>query len=59
MLLGYDYTSRLVLLEDSSGGDVSPHAYVMCSRYADGLRLPRGWMLEDRRTRPPLYALPN
>lgn len=59
MLLGYDYASRLVLLEDSAGGDVSPHLYVMCSPCADALRLPRGWMLEDRRSRPPLFAVPN
>lgn len=56
-LLSYDYDGRLASLEDPpSGGEVSPHLYVLCGQCAERLRPPQGWLLEDRRTAPPLFV---
>lgn len=54
-ILGYDYADRRAVLEDPSNGDVSPHAYVLCTRCAERLTPPRGWVLDDHRAEPPLF----
>lgn len=53
-VLGYDYAARRAVLDDPSG-DVSPHAYVLCTRCAEKLTPPRGWVLDDNRAEPPLF----
>ncbi|HYO61517.1 MAG TPA: DUF3499 family protein [Actinomycetota bacterium] len=53
-VLGYDYADRRATLEDPNG-DVSPHAYVLCTRCAEKLTPPRGWVLDDLRSEPPLF----
>ena len=53
-VLGYDYSDRRAMLEDP-GGDISPHAYVLCTRCAEKLTPPRGWVLDDNRAEPPLF----
>ncbi|MGH2736617.1 MAG: DUF3499 family protein [Actinomycetota bacterium] len=55
VLLVYDYGSRLASLEDAPDGETSPHFYAMCHPCADRLTPPRGWLLDDRRSRPPLF----
>lgn len=56
-VLTYDYTARLAFLDDPSEAHVvSPHAYVLCISCADRLDVPRGWLLDDRRTEPPLFV---
>jgi hypothetical protein len=55
VLLAYDYSARLALLEDAPDGEMSPHFYAMCHPCADRLTPPRGWLLDDRRSRPPLF----
>ena len=52
----FDYDARLAFLDDPSGDQVSPHAYVLCISCADRLDPPRGWLLDDRRSEPPLFA---
>ncbi|HZK52104.1 MAG TPA: DUF3499 family protein [Actinomycetota bacterium] len=54
-VLGYDYAGRLAILEDALEGDVSPHLYALCWSCADRLVTPRGWLLDDRRSEPPLF----
>lgn len=54
-ILGYDYADRRAVLDDPPGGDVSPHAYVLCTRCAEKLTPPRGWVLDDNRATPPLF----
>lgn len=54
-LLGYDYAGRLAILEDALERDVSPHLYALCWSCADKLVTPRGWLLDDRRSEPPLF----
>jgi Protein of unknown function (DUF3499) len=54
-LLGYEYATKIALLTDALDGDVSPHLYALCPSCADRLIPPRGWLLEDRRTAPPLF----
>lgn len=46
--LTYDYGARIVWLDDL-GGDRHPWAWGMCPAHADGLRVPEGWIREDRR----------
>lgn len=53
-VLGYDYSQRRAVLDDPDG-DVSPHAYVLCTRCAEKLTPPRGWTLDDNRAEPPLF----
>lgn len=56
-VLGYDYASRLALLEDPpESGRLSPHLYVLCVPCAERLRPPQGWVLEDVRTTTPLFV---
>lgn len=44
----YDYEARTTWL-DGLAGERHPMAYDLCSAHADGLRVPRGWRLVDRR----------
>ncbi len=55
-VLSYDYDARLAFLDDPPDGQVSPHAYVLCISCADRLDPPRGWLLDDRRSEPPLFV---
>ncbi len=54
-ILGYDYAHRRAALDDPPVGEVSPHAYVLCTRCAERLTPPRGWVLDDNRAEPPLF----
>lgn len=54
--LAYDYSDRRATLEDHPEGELSPHLYPLCISCAEGLRPPRGWTLEDRRSRPRLFG---
>ncbi len=54
-VLGYDYSDRRAVLDDPPQGEVSPHAYVLCTRCAEKLTTPRGWVLDDNRAEPPLF----
>ncbi|HEV2755674.1 MAG TPA: DUF3499 family protein [Actinomycetota bacterium] len=53
-VLGYDYSERRAVLDDPPA-EISPHAYVLCTRCAGKLTPPRGWVLEDLRATPPLF----
>ena len=44
----YDYEARTTWL-DGLAGERHPMAYDLCAVHADGLRVPRGWRLVDRR----------
>lgn len=46
--LSYDYRRSLVWLEILSV-ERDPHAYDLCARHADRVRVPAGWSLDDRR----------
>jgi len=55
--LTYDYagsTAWVARLND----DVHPMGYDLCTEHANGLRVPQGWALQDRRVRYPA-ALPQ
>lgn len=52
----FDYDARLAFLDDPADEQVSPHAYVLCISCADRLDPPRGWLLDDRRSEPPLFV---
>jgi hypothetical protein len=54
VVLGYNYGKRLVVLEDPEG-EPSPHSYALCLGCAEGMRPPRGWTLDDLRSRPVLF----
>lgn len=54
-ILGYDYAQRRAMLDDPPADDVSPHSYVLCTRCAEKLTPPRGWVLDDNRAEPPLF----
>ena len=54
-VLGYDYADRRAMLDDPPAGEISPHAYVLCTRCAEKLTPPRGWVLDDLRAEPPLF----
>lgn len=56
VVLAYDYANRRAVLEDPVLGEQSPHVYVLCGLCAERLTPPRGWTLEDRRARPPLFV---
>lgn len=55
VILGYEYSQRRIVLEDPETGEISPHAYAMCTSCAEKLRPPRGWEIEDHRSTPPLF----
>jgi hypothetical protein len=46
----------MALLLDPEPGGRSPHLYALCERCAENLRPPRGWILDDRRLKPALWA---
>lgn len=54
-LLGYDYADRRAVLDDPPDGEISPHVYVLCTKCAEKLTPPRGWVLDDNRAEPPLF----
>ncbi len=54
-VLGYNYSVRRAVLDDPPPGEISPHLYVLCARCAEKLTPPKGWFLDDRRARPPLF----
>ncbi|MBW3594724.1 MAG: DUF3499 family protein, partial [Actinobacteria bacterium] len=56
VVLAYDYAQQKVVLDDATGGDISPHHYAMCLRCAEKLKPPRGWTIDDRRVAVPLFA---
>ena len=56
VVLGYDYSGRTAILLDPEPGHASPHLYALCSRCADNLSPPRGWILDDQRAKPALWA---
>lgn len=58
-VLGYDYASRRALLLDTGPGRPSPHLYALCSPCAERLSPPRGWVLEDCRSKPSLFFVPG
>ncbi len=59
-LLSYDYGARLATLQDPPEvGEVSPHLYVLCASCAEKLNPPRGWLLDDLRSQPPLFVSPE
>ena len=47
--LSYDYPARTVWL-DHLTSEAHPMTHDMCLVHADGLVVPLGWTLEDRRT---------
>jgi len=46
--LTYDYTDRQAWIDGLADED-HPMAYNLCEQHADGLSVPRGWELSDRR----------
>jgi len=54
-ILAYDYASRRAEITDALD-DLSPHVYVLCTECAEKLRAPRGWVLDDTRNRPAIFA---
>lgn len=49
--LHYDYDERTVWLEPLVA-DLAPGAWSICAVHAEGLRVPSGWELVDRRPAP-------
>jgi len=54
-ILAYDYAERTASLHDPIEGDLSPHLYVLCRSCAEKITPPRGWTIDDRRAKPPLF----
>ena len=46
--LTYDYSGQTVWLERLDP-EAHPMRYDLCADHADGLRVPRGWALQDER----------
>jgi hypothetical protein len=46
--LSYAYADGIVVLEPLAN-EAHPMVHDLCRTHADGLRVPRGWELEDRR----------
>lgn len=46
--LTYDYAAGSVWC-DALAPERDPHAYDLCRRHADNVRVPAGWVLSDRR----------
>jgi hypothetical protein len=55
-VLFYDYSEKRASLADAPTGDLSPHLYVLCERCANAIKPPQGWVLEDKRGAPRLFA---
>ena len=54
--LTYDYAAGTVWI-DVLSDEAHPMTHDMCARHADSLRVPRGWLLQDRRVTPaPLFT---
>lgn len=47
--LAYDYSSSTVWI-DVLSEEAHPMTHDLCPRHADTLGVPRGWLLQDRRT---------
>ncbi|MDQ3981921.1 MAG: DUF3499 family protein [Actinomycetota bacterium] len=54
-VLAYDYSDRRAVIDDPPADEISPHIYVLCTRCAERLTPPRGWVLDDARGAPPLF----
>jgi hypothetical protein len=52
--LTYDYGARRAWIDPL--GEDHPMAYNLCEQHADGLSVPRGWELLDRRASRDLFA---
>ena len=50
-MLAYEYKAGSARLDDLPEVPISPHLYILCNRCAESLRPPRGWVLDDRRTK--------
>lgn len=48
--LSYQYGRSLVWIDDLIA-ERDPHNYDLCQRHAGRLSVPKGWHIEDRRTR--------
>jgi hypothetical protein len=46
--LTYDYAARTAWL-DHAAPEGHPMSHDLCAAHADGLRVPQGWSLQDRR----------
>ena len=55
VVLSYDYAAKRAILDDPDRGELSPHVYILCNRCAEKLRPPKGWELDDQRSKPPLF----
>jgi hypothetical protein len=47
--LAYQYGTRAAWLEDLTAESL-PSTYDLCTQHADGVSVPVGWRLDDRRT---------
>lgn len=57
--LTYDYAGGTVWLDHLSA-EAHPMTHDMCTRHADSLGVPRGWLLQDRRpSAAPLFIDPH
>lgn len=56
IVLAYSYTDRIVRLDDAGEDAPPPQTYALCLVCADALQPPLGWALDDRRSRPKLFA---
>lgn len=56
--LTYDYGNRAAWVERLSD-EPHPMTHDLCERHANGLSVPRGWRLEDRRIVEPLFRERN
>ena len=52
--LSYDYEGQRVWLDPLSP-ERHPMVHDLCERHSDGLSVPKGWRLEDRRAVLPLF----
>ena len=56
--LTYDYANRTAWVERLAEED-HPMTHDLCERHANGLSVPKGWRLEDRRKVEPLFRERN
>jgi Protein of unknown function (DUF3499) len=61
--LTYDYAGRQVWLDDAGtnagGSDGGGSRWALCAGHAERMRVPRGWVFQDRRTGPGRPAIPG
>lgn len=55
--LAYDYAGSSVWIDPLSD-ESHPMTHDLCTRHADGLSVPNGWVLHDRRATAELLTLP-